>query len=103
MLPTGIVKRLLFPLFLVFIVTTGVWGHFFPLRSDPKVGSGINESPASLRIWFDGPLEFAFSGMKLLDAEGRRVDRGEGKVVSNDPTLLSLPLPELGAGKYQVR
>jgi hypothetical protein len=87
----------------VIIFTTGVWGHVFPLRSDPKVGSEINEPPDSLRIWFDGPLEAVFSEMKLFDAEGNRIDQENGKVISNDPTLLSLPLQQLEAGLYHVR
>lgn len=103
LLSTAIVKRFLFSLSLVIVFTTGVWGHVFPLRSDPKVGSEINGSPALVRIWFDGPLESVFSEMKLFDAEGNRIDKGDGKVVSNDATLLSLPLQELGAGLYHVR
>ncbi len=103
LLSIGIVKRFLVSLFFVIISTTGVWGHVFPVRSDPKVGSGSKESPASVRIWFDGPLESVFSEMKLFDAEGNRIDQGKGKAVSNDPTLLSLPLQQLGAGLYRVR
>ncbi|HIE65852.1 MAG: copper resistance CopC family protein [Nitrospira sp.] len=98
-----IVKRFLLSLSLGLIFTIGAWGHVFPVRSDPKVGSEINEPPTLVRIWFDGPLEAVFSEMKLFDAEGDRIDQGKGKVVLNDPTLLSLPLQQLAAGLYQVR
>jgi len=103
LLSRAVIKRVFCSLSLVIFFTTVAWGHVFPLRSDPKVGSEITESPDLVRIWFDGPLEAVFSEMKLFDAEGKRIDQGKGKVVSNDPTLLSLPLQELGAGLYHVR
>ncbi|MFQ5780267.1 MAG: copper resistance protein CopC [Nitrospiria bacterium] len=99
----NIIKRLLFSVFLITVFTTGVWGHVFPVRSDPKVGSEIEAPPELVRIWFDGPLESVFSEIKLFDSGGERIDQGKGKVVSNDPTLLTLPLQPLGPGKYRVR
>ena len=97
------IGRLLLPLLLSPLLAPSVWAHAFPTRSDPKVGSEIGEAPPSIRIWFDGDLEPAFSGMRLFDSEGREVDHGGAGVDEKDPALLTLPVSKIGPGKYRVQ
>ena len=35
----------------------GAWAHAFVSRSEPRAGATLGESPAQIRIWFDGPVE----------------------------------------------
>ena len=78
------------------------WGHVFPEHAEPQVGATVTISPTSVRIWFDGALEPVFSTLRVQDASGKRVDKGDGHVDSSDPTLLEVSLPSLPPGTYRV-
>jgi methionine-rich copper-binding protein CopC len=80
----------------------GSWGHAFPDHSEPKVGSTVSGSLASVRIWFDGALEPTFSTIIVHDHSGKRVDKGDSKVNSSDAKLLEVSLSPLTAGTYHV-
>lgn len=88
---------------LVCLLPAQALGHAFPDHSEPRVGSTVDRSPDSVRIWFDGALEGAFSTLSVEDAAGRRVDRGDGTVDPADATLLTVKLPPLPPGTYRVR
>jgi methionine-rich copper-binding protein CopC len=79
-----------------------VRAHAFPERSDPKVGSAVAASPAKVRIWFDGELEPLFSRIRVVDDQGRRMDRENGNVSPADGTLLEADLTPLSPGTYRV-
>ena len=76
--------------------------HAFPERADPRVGSVVQSSPDTVRIWFDGELEPAFSQVTVTDGSGHRVDRGDGRVDPNGRRLLQVSVPALPAGTYSV-
>ncbi|MBI3811353.1 MAG: copper resistance protein CopC [Nitrospirae bacterium] len=89
------------------------FAHAFPDHSDPRVGSTLKVPPSTVRIWFDGYLEPAFStievhldsapGIRPSQSEGsKRVDQDNGHVDPSDPTLLEVSLPVLSPGKYRV-
>ncbi|HXX57559.1 MAG TPA: copper resistance CopC family protein [Thermodesulfovibrionales bacterium] len=78
------------------------WGHAFPDHSDPKVGATITVSPDRVRIWFDSALEPAFSAIMVHGADGKMVDRRDGRVNPSDPTLLEVSVPLLPPGTYRV-
>ncbi len=96
-------KRLLWVLLLIVAFAPRLWAHAFPTRSEPKVGSEINAPPASVKIWFDGEIEPAFSSMQLIGPNGKEVAPVESKVDQKDPALLTLSLPKIEPGKYQVK
>jgi methionine-rich copper-binding protein CopC len=77
-------------------------GHAFPVHADPRVGSTVSSPPAVVRIWFSGALEPAFSTIVVLDANGRKVDKGDGHVNASDATLLEASLQPLPSGIYRV-
>ena len=78
------------------------WGHAFPDRSDPKVGSTMAGSPDRVRIWFDSALEPAFSTIMVHSADNRMVDKKDGRVNPSDGTLLEVSVPKLPPGTYRV-
>lgn len=47
-------------------------------------------------------LEPAFSTIVVQDANGKKVDRGDGGVNASDSTLLETSLPLLSPGTYRV-
>jgi len=79
------------------------YGHAFPDHSEPRVGSTISPAPVIVRIWFTAALEPAFSTIVVQDAAGKKVDRGDNRVNSGDPTLLETGLLQpLPSGTYKV-
>jgi copper resistance protein C len=78
------------------------WTHAFPHHSEPKVGGTMTASPSRVQIWFDGALEPLFSSIRVQDANGRRVDTGDGHVNAADPTLLETSVMPLAPGSYRV-
>ena len=78
------------------------WGHAFVSRSEPRSGATLGDSPAQVRIWFDGPIEPLFASLRVEDGNKRRVDRGDGRVDTDDVRLLQVGLPQLSPGRYGV-
>lgn len=77
-------------------------GHAFPDHADPRVGSTVTVSPDRVRIWFDGDLEPAFSTIMVHSADGKMVDKKDGRVNPSDATLLEVSVPRLPPGTYRV-
>jgi len=84
------------------LVESPAWAHVFPDRSVPKVGSVVDHSPDQVRIWFGGALEKAFSRLRVKNAQGKQVSKGDGQVAGKDDTLLETALPSLSPGRYHV-
>jgi methionine-rich copper-binding protein CopC len=78
------------------------WCHAFPDHSEPRVGAVLSASPDRVRIWFDGALEPAFSTVRVQNASGQQMDKGNGHVDGADATLLEVGLPPLAPGTYRV-
>jgi methionine-rich copper-binding protein CopC len=76
--------------------------HAFLKRSDPPEGAILNVPPAQVRIWFDGPIEPAFSTIRVENSNRRRVDKDDGRVNPSDHTLLEVSVPPLRSGTYRV-
>ncbi len=87
---------------LFFAVPALCSAHAFPDHSDPKVGSTLQTSPSQVRIWFDSSLEPVFSSIIVQDAQGGKVDKGDGRVDPSDATILEVSVPPLGPGVYKV-
>ena len=77
-------------------------GHAFPDHSEPRVGSTIPNPPSTVRIWFDGDIEPAFSTVSVRSMDGKIVDKGDGHVDSKDKTLLEVSVHPLAPGPYLV-
>lgn len=72
-------------------------------RAVPAAGSAVRESPSRLTLWFSQRLEPAFSEIRVLNADGAKVDNGDSRVGGADATELSVSLPKLARGTYRVR
>ncbi|HET9652624.1 MAG TPA: copper resistance protein CopC [Usitatibacter sp.] len=81
---------------------SGAWAHPFLDHASPRVGGAVERSPERISLWFTEPLEPAFSWVKVLDANGRQVDRGDKQVDGGDPTHMHVSVPPLPAGTYRV-
>ncbi|HZP87896.1 MAG TPA: copper homeostasis periplasmic binding protein CopC [Burkholderiales bacterium] len=80
----------------------GALAHAFLDHATPAVGSQVHGSPDTLTLWFSEALEPAFSSIKVLDAAGKQVDRGDTAADPKDPTALKVSLQHLAPGEYRV-
>jgi methionine-rich copper-binding protein CopC len=76
--------------------------HSSPERFVPSRDATLRSAPAQVRILFDGDLEPAFSTIRVTDAGGRRVDKGDARVDARNRRLLRVSLGALGPGVYRV-
>jgi methionine-rich copper-binding protein CopC len=77
--------------------------HAFLDYADPKVGSTVTASPTVVKAWFTEELEPAFSKIQVFNAKGGEVDKKDVKVDSTDKALMSVSVPNLAAGTYNVK
>ena len=78
------------------------FAHASLVRSDPASNSVLAQPPSRVVIWFTEPLEPAFSQIRVLDAQGRQVDRGDSIVDRTNPNVMSVSLEPLDNGTYTV-
>ncbi len=76
--------------------------HAFLDHADPKVGSTVPASPAKVTVHFTQAVEPAFSTLKVTDAAGKQVDKADVQVDPKDQTVLTVSLPPLPGGTYDV-
>jgi methionine-rich copper-binding protein CopC len=77
--------------------------HAFLDHALPAVGSTVHAPPPQVKLWFTQKLEPAFSAAQVSDSSGKRVDRADARVDEGDPTVLTVSVPQLAPGRYQVK
>jgi methionine-rich copper-binding protein CopC len=77
--------------------------HSLLVRSEPGRNATVTRAPERVRLWFGERIEPAYAKLSVWSAAGKQVDAADAAVDSNDPTLLSVTTPNLGAGRYTVR
>lgn len=87
---------------MVAAAAAAVQAHAFLDHADPRVGSAVKVAPAEVSLWFSEEIEPAFSSLKVLDAAGQRVDKGDAHVDVAEHDVLRVSLQRLGAGAYTV-
>ena len=72
--------------------------------SDPAAGTVVGPDPFVLRAWFTEELT-STSTIAVVDAAGRHVDLGDGRVDLDDPDrkVMVVSLPALPTGVYAAR
>jgi copper resistance protein C len=71
-------------------------------RSVPAADSTVVVSPPRLMLWFSERLEPAFSKVRVLNPEGKQVDKDDAQVDPDDGRQIGVSLPELEPGSYRV-
>ena len=68
-------------------------------HASPRVGTTVSAAPREVTLWFTQKLEAAFSGVRVTNAAGQRVDAGGTRV---NGTVMSVTLRSGGPGTYRV-
>jgi methionine-rich copper-binding protein CopC len=84
------------------VAAGGAAAHAFLDRALPAVGSTVHGPPPEVKLWFSQELEPAFSTVKVLDGNGRRVDLMDKRADPQDTALLMVSLRPLPPGTYRV-
>ena len=83
------------------LFAANAFAHVFPQKQEPGAGASV-ESPAQVKITFDGPLEPAFTVLTVTDAAGKQVNTAKSTVDAQQPTIATVALPVLPPGHYIV-
>ncbi|MGH2944971.1 MAG: copper resistance CopC family protein, partial [Solirubrobacteraceae bacterium] len=78
------------------------FAHADLLRSSPRDGEVLERSPRAVVLTFDEGIEAAFVRLRVQDAAGRRVDRGEPYHRKGREEVLAVRLEPGLDGRYTV-
>lgn len=76
--------------------------HAFLKSAKPKVGSQVHKAPKTVRLLFTEEVEPVFSGIKVLNQKGKRVDKDDTHVAKSNHKWLIVSLHPLDPGTYKV-
>jgi copper transport protein len=80
-----------------------VAAHAVLLRGTPSNRQTLTRAPDQVELLFSEPLDRVFSSVRVVNAAGQRVDRGDGEVDPNNDHLLVVSLSSgLPNGVYTV-
>jgi copper transport protein len=80
---------------------TSAHGHATLLKSEPLAGSALDQSPHSVRLYFDERIEAVFNSLRVVDESGQRVDNQQPRVTGQGD-VLEVGLHPIRKGKYSV-
>ena len=80
----------------------GAAAHANLASADPSPNSELADAPGRVIIWFTEPIEPGLSEIRVLDAAGLQVDRGDSAVDDLNPLAMSVGLGDVPDGTYTV-
>ncbi|MDL1896782.1 copper resistance protein CopC, partial [Anaerolineae bacterium CFX7] len=92
--------RIIVALGLALFAVSAVSAHAKLTRATPAPNSVSSVAPTQVQLWFDEPLDLAFSDAQVLDANQTRVDQGVLQPVAGDAQSVIIPLKPLSDGSY---
>lgn len=72
------------------------------VSTEPAADAQLDTAPGQVTVRFNEPVEAAFAGLQVFNAQSQPVDNGDGGRSPSDPSLLTVTLPPLPAGIYTV-
>lgn len=99
------IKKLVATSFLLLAGLTSLHAHAHGKleSSSPKAAEVLDQSPKEIRIQFNENLEGTFSKIQLLDAKKTALALDKSIVDKTNPKIISVAVPNLSAGDYQVQ
>jgi len=95
-------RSIFLALWLTLVLSGVARAHAFIDHADPAAGGKVQKSPNEVRIWFTEEIEPGFSNIKVLDGNGKQIDKGDTHADPANRALLHLSLPPLKTGTYKV-
>lgn len=89
---------------ILWVLAVTASAHSALLRAEPGSRAVLTESPRLIRLWFNEPVEAAFSTVTLETAKGKKLSGlTKPKIAPDDAKQLIVELPALDPGTYKVR
>jgi copper transport protein len=79
-----------------------VYAHANLLRAVPEPNSVLQQPLARITLWFSERIAPGFSGIQVLDTQGRQVDDNDSTVTQDEETVLTVTLRRVPHGLYTV-
>ncbi len=81
-----------------------VRAHAIPVGCVPRAGITLDAPPPTVLCIFSTPLVIEKSNLEVVDAQGKRVDKGDVKTYQGDVVSLvvSLDIPKMQSGIYTI-
>lgn len=83
------------------MLSAAVSAHAMLVKAVPAQDAVLDASPAAVSLWFNEPLEIAFSTVTLSDSAARVVAQGELRGLDDNGLALAITTP-LPAGAYTL-
>jgi copper transport protein len=78
--------------------------HAYIIQSSPAENEVLNKGPANVKITFNEAIQPVFHSLKVVDEKGKRVDKEDGHVEKDHPSILTATLKKnLPEGIYMIR
>jgi copper resistance protein C len=89
---------------LVLAAPEAALAHAAMVKSDPAARAVLRRPPAQIRLWFNEPVEPAYSTITVTNQSDKPVSGAQTAAIDPaDNQLLVLPVPHLPPGEYTVR
>jgi methionine-rich copper-binding protein CopC len=95
-------KKLLIAMWCCLAGITAAQAHAFLDHAEPRVGNTVKVAPTEVKIWFTEGLILPFSDVKVTDATGNEVQKGDKHLDPSNGALLIVSVLPLKPGKYTV-
>jgi copper transport protein len=76
--------------------------HSGVIRSDPTANTRLEQSPQTVTVWFNEPIEPGYTFLSVYDDAGQRVDRLDAQYAGGREPSVTVTVPELPTGSYVV-
>jgi copper transport protein len=79
------------------------YAHAFVVKSDPAPSQSLATPPSKVDVYFNDPVDIRYSEVKILDSDGRQIQKNDQHYINEDQTTLSVSLPpNLKNGIYTI-
>jgi methionine-rich copper-binding protein CopC len=83
------------------LISSKAQAHAFLDHARPAVGSTVT-APKQIQIWFTEQIDPTGTSIKVIDLNGRQIDRQDSRADQRQSNLESVTVPYLSPGTYQV-
>lgn len=101
--PSALLSVLLVALALIGLTAVPAAAHAAVVATTPAAGAALDTAPATVSVRFSEAVQAASDAIRVLDADGTRVDRGDAAAEPGHSDTVAVTLrPGLASGTYTV-
>lgn len=88
----------------VFLYPSFASAHAYIIKSSPSENETLKKAPQKVTIQFDETIQSNFNSIEVFDSNGKRVDRKNGHIDPNQPSIIECSLNKnLPNGTYRIQ